>query len=95
MFRSLQNSPILFPSKYTNESYWGVRPARKADNLTTICELIGENMGASTSHNPMGLHGLLQRELYLFYRFTVFQALEEQRTTKDFSKVNGDSCQDI
>jgi hypothetical protein len=37
------------------------RPARKADNLTAICELIClENVGASTFHNPMGLHGLLQ-----------------------------------
>jgi hypothetical protein len=29
------------------------RPARKADDCL-------ENVGASTSHNPMGLHGLLQ-----------------------------------
>jgi hypothetical protein len=34
------------------------RPAREADNLTAICEPI-DNVGASTSHNPMGLHGLL------------------------------------
>jgi hypothetical protein len=41
--------------------------ARKADNLTVICELIClENVGASTSHNPMGLHGLLQGYLYLY-----------------------------
>jgi hypothetical protein len=26
-----------------------------------------ENMGASTSHNPTGLHGLLRRQLYLIY----------------------------
>jgi hypothetical protein len=32
------------------------RPARGADNLTAICE----NVGASTSHNRMGRHGLLQ-----------------------------------
>jgi hypothetical protein len=36
-------------------------PARKADNLTAICEPMSrENVGASTSHNPMGLQGLLQ-----------------------------------
>jgi hypothetical protein len=36
-------------------------PARRAD-LTAICAPIYlENVGASTSHNPMGLHGLLQR----------------------------------
>jgi hypothetical protein len=34
--------------------------ARMVDNLIAICELSGENVGASTSHNPMGLHGLLQ-----------------------------------
>jgi hypothetical protein len=39
------------------------RPARKADNLCL------ENVGASTSHNPMGLHGLLQGWLYLFLTF--------------------------
>jgi hypothetical protein len=37
------------------------RPAHKADNLTAICEPI---VGTSTSHNPMGLHGLLQGQLY-------------------------------
>jgi hypothetical protein len=33
------------------------RLAHRADNLTAICL---ENVGASTSHNPTGLHGLLQ-----------------------------------
>jgi hypothetical protein len=37
------------------------RPARKADNLTAICEpIVNKNVGASTSHNPTGLHGLLR-----------------------------------
>jgi hypothetical protein len=38
------------------------QPARKADNLTAICvsRLSRENVGASTSRNPMDLHGLLQ-----------------------------------
>jgi hypothetical protein len=37
------------------------RPVRKADNLTTICEpIVLEDVGALASHNPMGLHGLLQ-----------------------------------
>jgi hypothetical protein len=37
------------------------RPARKADNLTAICEpIVIEDMGASTFHNPMGLYDLLQ-----------------------------------
>jgi hypothetical protein len=33
------------------------RPVRKVDNLTANCL---ENVGASTSHKPMGLHGLVQ-----------------------------------
>jgi hypothetical protein len=35
------------------------RPARKDNNLNAICEPI-VIVGASTSHNPMGLHSLLQ-----------------------------------
>jgi hypothetical protein len=27
-----------------------------------------EDVEASTSHNPMGLHGLLQGELYLYFK---------------------------
>jgi hypothetical protein len=50
------------------ESSWGKgRLVRKDDNLTAIfvpdCL---QNMGASTSHNPMGLHGLLQGLALLF-----------------------------
>jgi hypothetical protein len=37
---------------------------RKADNLTAICDCL-DNVGPSTFHNPVGLHGLLQGELYL------------------------------
>jgi hypothetical protein len=41
-------------------SSWG-REARKADNLTAICgPTVQKNVGGSTSHNPMGLHGPLQ-----------------------------------
>jgi hypothetical protein len=37
------------------------RPARKAEILTAICEpTVLENVGASTSHNPVDLYGLLQ-----------------------------------
>jgi hypothetical protein len=48
---------------------WGKgRPARKAD-IIPICEPdCLENVGASTSHNPMGLHGLLQGYLYLMFQ---------------------------
>jgi hypothetical protein len=42
-------------------------PALKADNLTAICEpIVKKNVGTSTSHNPMGLHGLIQKWLYFF-----------------------------
>jgi hypothetical protein len=37
------------------------RPARKANNLTAICEpTVQKNVRVSTSHKTMGLHGLLQ-----------------------------------
>jgi hypothetical protein len=37
------------------------RLALKAGNLTAICQAdCLENVGASTSHNPMDLHGLLE-----------------------------------
>jgi hypothetical protein len=42
------------------------RPALKAGNLTAVCEL---NVGASTSHKPMALHGLLQGQLYINFFF--------------------------
>jgi hypothetical protein len=35
-------------------------PVRKAGNLVAICEPCLEHVGASMSHNPVGLHGLLQ-----------------------------------
>jgi hypothetical protein len=43
------------------------RPARKADNLTAICEpIVYKNVGASTSRSPMGIHGPLKGYLYLY-----------------------------
>jgi hypothetical protein len=35
------------------------RPMRKPDSLTAICEPIVKTVGSSTSHNPVGLRGLL------------------------------------
>jgi hypothetical protein len=37
----------------------GGQPACKADNLTAFCKPTLENVGASTSHNLIGLYGLL------------------------------------
>jgi hypothetical protein len=39
------------------------RPVRKADNLSLLRADCLDNVGSLTSHNPLGLHGLLQREL--------------------------------
>jgi hypothetical protein len=48
------------------------RQARKADNLTAICDpIVYKNVGASTSHSPMGLHGPLQGYLYLLFLFSL------------------------
>jgi hypothetical protein len=53
------------------ESSWGVKvqPARKADKFTATCKPnVYKNMRASTSHNPIGLHGRVQGYIYsLFY----------------------------
>jgi hypothetical protein len=38
----------------------------KADNLTAICEPTVKTVGSLTSHNPIGLHGLLQDSIALF-----------------------------
>jgi hypothetical protein len=48
-----------------------VRQVRKADNLTTIYELIVvDNVGSLTSRNPIGLHGLL-RDIFTLWRRSV------------------------
>jgi hypothetical protein len=49
-------------NEYQEPSWGGKgRPARKADNLTAVCEpIVLDTVGPSTSHNPMGLHGLVQ-----------------------------------
>jgi hypothetical protein len=49
-------------NRYVYQEFsWGkAGPARKADNLTAICEpIILGKVGSLTSHNRMGLHGLL------------------------------------
>jgi hypothetical protein len=50
------------------ESSWGLKGGRRV-RLTylppPVSWLSRENVGTSTSHNPMGLHGLLQGQPYL------------------------------
>jgi hypothetical protein len=45
------------------------RPARKADNFTADCL---ENVGASTCHNPVGLHDLLQGLFNFFFTLVLY-----------------------
>jgi hypothetical protein len=63
------------------------RPARKTDNLTAIYEpdCLG-NVGASTSHNPVGFYGLLQGQLYLFSSVaqTVSRSVERRLMSDEF-----------
>jgi hypothetical protein len=56
---------------------WGEgRPAREDDNLTAFSEpTVYKNVGASTSHSPMGLHGPLQGYLYRPYLINVYAYL--------------------
>jgi hypothetical protein len=55
------------------ESSWGVKGGRFV-RLTfsppSVSRLSRENVGASTSHNPMGLQGLLQGQIYLTFTCT-------------------------
>jgi hypothetical protein len=73
------------PTEMSNRNLPGSkeRPARKAENLTAICDPTLENVGASTSHNPMGLHGLLQGKLYLFsedHRLLTYSSCDVSRS---------------
>jgi hypothetical protein len=43
------------------------QPVSNAVNITAVYGPTLENVGASTTRNPMGIRGLLQGELYLFY----------------------------
>jgi hypothetical protein len=45
------------------------RPAPRADNLATIYSRMSENVGASTSRNPKGLHGLYRDSFTLSLSF--------------------------
>jgi hypothetical protein len=58
--------PGVHSASHRNEnqesSWWvkGDRSVRPATLLPSVNRLSRENVGVSTSHNPMGLHGLLQ-----------------------------------
>jgi hypothetical protein len=55
--------------KEYQESSWGVKGGRRVrftTSPTSVSQLYRGNVGASPSHTPMGFHGLLQAQLYLF-----------------------------
>jgi hypothetical protein len=45
------------------------QPAHRADNLAAIRELMSENVGASTSCNPKGLHSLYRDNFTFTFTF--------------------------
>jgi hypothetical protein len=53
--------------------------------LPSVSRLSEQNVGASTSHSPNGLHGLLQGELYLFYILTPLPLRYYQKLLKTMS----------
>jgi hypothetical protein len=65
------------------------RSARKADNLTAICERIClKHVGASTSHNPIGLHSPVTR-IALPFIFTSRRAHSFSGRLDVIESVNG------
>jgi hypothetical protein len=50
------------------------QPARKAENLPAIWTDCLENVGASMSHSAMGLHGLLQGYIIVYFLIHVQHA---------------------
>jgi hypothetical protein len=68
----------------------GVKGCRRV-RLTTLppsaSRLSIENVGTSTSHNPMGLHDLLERYLYFFFFFTEPCTSQWVRIFSDFVNV--------
>jgi hypothetical protein len=56
---ALGSTQLLTDMSTTNLHEGKKWPARRTDNLAAICETnVLENVGASTSRNPKGLHGL-------------------------------------
>jgi hypothetical protein len=45
---------------------WGIKGGRRVGPTTSLPSVSLENVAASTSNNPMGLHGLVQGWIYLY-----------------------------
>jgi hypothetical protein len=58
-----------------------VQPVRGADNLTTISADCLDNVGSLTSHNPIGLHGLLQDSFNFCYLLYLHAAVFLEKLT--------------
>jgi hypothetical protein len=59
----------------------GGRRIRLTTSPPSVSRLCRENVGASTTHKPMGLHGLLQGYLYLLSKY-------KTRVIKQSRKLN-------
>jgi hypothetical protein len=61
-------------TKMSTRNLPGVKkwPAYRADSLAAICELMSENVGASTSRNPKGLHGLYRDNFTLPHNNSIY-----------------------
>jgi hypothetical protein len=59
---ALGSTQSLIENEYQESSWWvkGGRRVRLTTLPPSVSRLSRENVGPSTSHNPMGLHGLLQ-----------------------------------
>jgi hypothetical protein len=67
---SLDLSHPYGPSRPVTGIAWRVRLTTSPPSVSRLSR---ETVGASTSHNPMGLHGLLQGQLYLLFALPLWQ----------------------
>jgi hypothetical protein len=77
-------------NEYQESSLGGKgRPSLKSDNLTSICL---EKVGASTSHNPMDIHDLLQGSFtfYIVYLIVIYLQKEQyfERRSKNIHAIS-------
>jgi hypothetical protein len=67
--RSLMLCQKLVPGFFLKGK--GNRPACKADNLTAICEHCLDNVGSSTSHNPMAFVIVCYKDSFIYFKDVV------------------------
>jgi hypothetical protein len=75
---ALESTQPLTEMSTRNLSGCKKRPVRRDDNLAAICEPKSENVGASTSRNPKGLHGLY-RDNFTFTCLYIILKLRSRR----------------